>query len=110
MRMLLVALIGLFRAGATSAAVDCIDSGLGYESCVINNGLAPPNAENVIDDTAYTEGQRVYVRNVGCPTNWGDAWVRADHSCLSPGEPTEVEIAEGDSWIGCGFATPRRSR
>ncbi len=33
---------------------------------VINNGLAPPNAGNVIDDDAYLSDW-VLSRNAGCP-------------------------------------------
>ena len=36
-------------------------------SILINNGLAPPNPENVIDDLTYYDDDSVYVRNVGCP-------------------------------------------
>jgi hypothetical protein len=103
MRRLLIATVGLagVAAGVAGAAVTCVDSGFGYESCVINNGLAPPNPENVIADETYTEDQRVYVRNVQCPTDWGEPWVRGDGSCTSPGDPTEVEVEDGGfvSWL-----------
>ena len=36
---------------------------------MINNGLAPPDPANVIDDATYSDDS-VYVRNVGCPPGW----------------------------------------
>jgi hypothetical protein len=59
---------------------------------MINNGLAPPNPLNVIDDATYI-GDNVYVRNVGCPTGWPA--VIPDGSCASPGAATEVEVVSG---------------
>ena len=97
MRKIYVAILAsvVLAAGTSSAAVTCVNTGFGYDDCVINNGLAPPNPENVIDHEGYPEGQRVYARNVGCPTNWGDAWVRGEGACASPGGATEVELADG---------------
>jgi hypothetical protein len=57
---------------------------------MINNGLAPPNPANVIDET---DDYRVYVRNVGCPPGWPKGGGR-DH-CPSPGAPTEAVIVAG---------------
>jgi len=91
----------MLTGDVASGAVVCRDSGFGYDSCIINNGLAPPSVENVIDDGRYTADQRVYVRNVACPPNWGGAYVLADDPCPAPGAPTEVEVADGGlvSWI-----------
>jgi hypothetical protein len=79
MRTLLIAMVGLLVAGAgvpSSAAI------------VINNGLAPPNPNNVIDDMAYWP-EPVCVRNVDCgipdPID----------PCLTPGDATEVEVTDG---------------
>ena len=62
-------------------------------SLMINNGLAPPNTANVIDYEIPEDG--AYVRNVGCPPGWpaGDP----DDPCPSPGDPTEVSLADGGS-------------
>ena len=57
---------------------------------VINNGLAPPNPANVVDDATYS-GDDVYVRNVGCPPAAGDPW----DPCPSPGAATEVQVVVG---------------
>jgi hypothetical protein len=58
---------------------------------VINNGLAPPNPVNVIDDHSYYSDD-VYVRNAGCPPFGAlNPW----DPCPSPGVQTEVEVAEG---------------
>jgi hypothetical protein len=62
---------------------------------VINNGSAPPNAENVIDGADDYTGDQVYVRNVGCPTGWPA--VAPGGSCPSPGAATEVEVVSGGS-------------
>jgi hypothetical protein len=83
MRTLLIALVGLLVVvpGVASAA-----------DIVINNGLAPPNSENVIDDGTYSDDY-VYVRSVGCPPGWPA--VGGLDSCPSPGAPTEVELTDG---------------
>ena len=52
---------------------------------LINNGLAPPNPENVIDTTIDEE---ILVANVGC----GEPF-----SCAMPGPPTTVEVVDGGS-------------
>ena len=59
---------------------------------VINNGLAPPNPANVIDDATYS-GDYVYVRNVGCPPGWPAGG--PDDPCPSPDGATEVEVVSG---------------
>jgi hypothetical protein len=65
-------------------------------SFVINNGFAPPNPANVIDDGTYGSDD-VYVRNVGCPPGWPAA---APHApCASPGAPTTVELTSGGTVI-----------
>jgi len=51
---------------------------------LINNGLAPPNPANIIDDGTYAS-DFVRVRNVGCE-------VFSDAPCISPGAPTTVTI------------------
>lgn len=60
-------------------------------SVLINNGLAPPNPENVIDDDTVW----VIVRNVGCPPS-GDP---TNSPCPSPGGPTSVSLLRGQSLI-----------
>ncbi len=55
---------------------------------VINNGLAPPNPDNVLDDGTF-KNDGVFVRNMGC----GDSL--AYSSCPSPGDPTDSEIVDG---------------
>jgi len=90
MRTLLIAMVGLVVAGAASATVTCIDDGVLY--CVINNGLGPPEPENVIDDATYYDAN-VTVRNVGCPPGWPSG--NPGDPCPSPGGPTEVEVVEG---------------
>ena len=59
---------------------------------VINNGLAPPNPENVID---YVVSDHVRIRNVGCPPAGGLPW----DPCPSPGAPTEVALVPGGDAI-----------
>ena len=59
---------------------------------MINNGLAPPNPNNVIDHAAY-RWDDVYVRNPGCPLGWPAAL--PDWPCASPGSATEVEVVDG---------------
>jgi hypothetical protein len=77
-------------AGVGNAAVCDFDPI--QNSCVINNGLAPPNPANVIDDGTHASDW-VYVRNVGCPPGWPD--YDPDAPCPSPGAPTEVALVEG---------------
>jgi hypothetical protein len=60
---------------------------------LINNGLAPPNPANVIDDV--DSGSTVYVRNVGCPPGWGEPEVGPEDPCPSPGALTRVAFVEG---------------
>jgi hypothetical protein len=55
---------------------------------VINNGLAPPNPDNVLDNGTFTN-DGVFVRNMGC----GDSL--AYSSCPSPEDPTDSEIVDG---------------
>ena len=100
MRTLLIAMVGLVVAmpGVVSAAV-CGDPP--YEDrCVINNGLAPPNPENVINDATYAS-DAVYVRNVGCPPEW-PASSNARTPCPSPGAPTEAALVNGGDVGGLG--------
>jgi len=58
-------------------------------SILINNGLAPPEPANVLDDTTY-ELDTIFVRNVGC--NGLD-----NLPCASPGAPTAVSLVDGGS-------------
>jgi hypothetical protein len=69
---------------------------LGYPapSLLINNGLAPPNLENVIDDGTYST-YIVDVRNAGCPPEWPAGYI--DDPCPDPGAPTEVALVDGGS-------------
>ena len=60
---------------------------------LINNGLAPPNPANVIDDSSPSS--RVYVRNVGCPPGWGEPEVGPTDPCPSPGAATRVAFEDG---------------
>ncbi len=73
MRTLLIAMVGLLVTlpGVANAA-----------QIVINNGLAPPNPENVIDHATYSSDD-VYVRN------------------SSLGDPTEVVLVDGGAvdWL-----------
>jgi hypothetical protein len=72
----------LLLAAAPASALDI----------VINNGFAPPNPANVIDDDTYYFDS-VYVRNVGCPPGWPTG--NASDPCPSPGAPTEVALVSG---------------
>ena len=92
MRALLIAMVGLVIGGTgiSSAAVTCVPIAPLGRRCVINNGLAPPNPENVIDDATYGTDY-VYVRNVGCPPDWPSGF--ATDACPDPGAATEVEVA-----------------
>ena len=77
----LFVVLGLVAGTGVAQAATCVGE---YDrDCVINNGLAPPNPGNVIDDTTYRD-DIVYVRNVGCGTP--DPW----SPCPSPGGPTKV--------------------
>jgi hypothetical protein len=63
---------------------------------VINNGLAPPNAENVIDAGNSYPVDDVYVQNVGCDRTVVDP-------CPLPwGDPTSVEVTRGGE-VGGGL-------
>jgi hypothetical protein len=55
---------------------------------VINNGLAPPFPDNILDHDAFANDV-VYIRNVGC----GDLLAYA--YCPNPGDPTASEMVEG---------------
>jgi hypothetical protein len=61
---------------------------------LINNGLAPPNPANVIDDETHATDS-VHVRNTGCPPD-GDP---VTSPCPSPGNPTSVSLIRGASLI-----------
>jgi len=94
MRTLLTLLmaVGWVGAGVASAAV-CGDPP-DEDECVISNGLAPLNPENVIDDADdFSSNRSVFVRSVGCPPEWPDGFASAP--CPSPGAPTEVEVVAG---------------
>jgi hypothetical protein len=78
-----------------AASVHCVS---GY--CVINNGEAPPNPDNIIDDATYSGNYAVYVRNVGCPPGWPT--VSAEDPCPSPGAGTEAVVEAGADAIGVG--------
>jgi hypothetical protein len=67
--------------GATPSLADLV---------LINNGLAPPNPDNVIDDVANA-ADVLFVRNFGCP----DPSEPAGGACTSPGAATTVELAAG---------------
>jgi cysteine-rich repeat protein len=92
MRTLLIAMVGLVvgAAGVASAAVCGDPPNEGH--CVINNGSAPPNPDNVIDDATYSSNA-VWVRNVGCPPGWPA--VSPDAPCPSPGASTAIELVAG---------------
>jgi hypothetical protein len=64
---------------------------VGPSTFLVNNGLAPPNPENLLDsgDGHY------FVRNVGC----GDT-DPAESPCANPGAPTTAEIAAGSDVDG----------
>lgn len=67
-----------FPAGFDPVAAGMTTAG----TLVINNGLAPPNADNVVDVPWYSDLQ-VLVNNAGC-----NALV--EHPCPSPGQATAV--------------------
>jgi hypothetical protein len=92
MRTLLTLLIAVGWAGVAGAAVcgDFPDE----DDCVINNGLAPLNPENVIDNADdFSSNRSLFVRSVGCPPEWPDGFASAP--CPSPGAPTEIEVVDG---------------
>lgn len=72
--------LGLIPALAAPAA--------SIERVLVNNGLAPPSPDNVLDDDRFAN-VGVYVRNVGCGeiVEWG--------GCPSPGDPTHTEMVDG---------------
>lgn len=53
----------------------------------INNGLAPPFPDNVLDDDTFAD-DAVYTRNEGC----GNPVLG---SCPNPGDPTATELVDG---------------
>ncbi len=71
---------------------------------VINNGLAPPNPDNVIDSSADPT-LLVLVRNVGCPPSGTEDY----GLCPSPGAPTEAEIVAGADLPGGSLANSPHS-
>jgi hypothetical protein len=58
---------------------------------VINNGLAPPNPDNVIDAPPINPDDLFLVRNVDCPP---PATIEYG-PCPSPGAPTYAEVVAG---------------
>ena len=67
---------------------------------VINNGLAPPNAANVIDE--MSAASTVRVRNVGCDST-------VENPCALPwGAPTTVEMVAG-AWVVLGLSAAETS-
>lgn len=60
------------------------------QQVVINNGLAPPTAENVIDAADAYGSHDVFVRNVGC-----GAVFPYDAPCAAPGAATQVSLVAG---------------
>jgi len=87
-------------AGFAAEAFDARDAGAQYFT-VINNGLAPPNPDNVIDAT-FAYDVRVVVRNVDCPPESATSEI---DPCPSPGAPTRAEIVAGAA-LGGGSASP----
>jgi hypothetical protein len=61
-------------------AVACLTAPARAAEIFINNGLAPPNPDNVIDGTARDD---YFIDDVGCP------------GCPVPGGPTAVEMVDG---------------
>jgi len=57
---------------------------------LVNNGLSPPTAANLIDHATYdaASGQLIYLRNQGCPPSGAP-----DDPCPSPGAATTLEVA-----------------
>ena len=74
---------------AASALILVIGESAQAATIMINNGLAPPNPANVIDDDTYY-WYDVHVRNVECPPGWPAG--NADDPCPFPGAPTEVAV------------------
>lgn len=74
-------------------------------STFIANGLAPEagDPDNVLDaaDPA-TLHHDVYVRDVGCPSNWPSAF--ADDPCFEPGAKTELVVEAGANLPGSLYA------
>lgn len=60
------------------------------QQVVINNGLAPPTAENVIDAADAYGSHDVFVRNVGCGVIFP-----YDAPCAAPGAATQVVLVPG---------------
>ena len=85
---------------AASALVLAVGGSAHAATIMINNGLAPPNPENVIDAADDYSGDEVYVRNVGCPPGWPAVFPY--DPCPSPGAATEVEVASGGQVGGSG--------
>lgn len=102
MQALLIAIVGLGLAVPGMARASVCGDPPHESQCVINNGLAPPNAENVIDDGTHS-GHWVFVRNGGCPPGWPASGYPYDE-CPNPGAPTEVALMDGgvvqyvDAW------------
>jgi hypothetical protein len=79
-----------FARRCAAPILACLFAGAGSDAeaaLLLNNGLAPPNPENVIDDDRGIDGIRV--RNVGCG--------EPDPSlpCSDPGDPTEAAFVDG---------------
>ena len=90
---------GFFLALGLLQVVGYAQPASAFDRVVINNGLAPPNPENVLDHGAF-RNDGVYIRNVGC----GDPVAYA--RCQSPGDPTDAEMLAGGK---AGFlVTPPR--
>ncbi len=80
-----VNLTGAFYSSWTTfpAGFDPVAAGMLIpDDIVINNGLAPPNPENVVNIPSYSD-RRLFVNNAGC-----DATV--EYPCVAPGAPTAV--------------------
>ena len=67
------------------------------QQTVINNGLAPPAAENVIDAADSYGSYDAFVRNVGCGVIFP-----YDAPCAAPGAATQVALVPG-GLVGSGF-------
>jgi hypothetical protein len=80
-----------FVSRRVALSVACLFAGVGSAAqatpLLLNNGLAPPNPENVIDDDRGIDGIRV--RNVGC----GE--LDPSLPCDAPGDPTEAAFVDG---------------
>ena len=68
---------------------------------LINNGLAPPNPDNVIDAPPMPSTDLFLVRNTDCPPPATAAY----GPCPSPGTPTQVEVLAG-AIFGGGSINP----